>query len=182
MVNNRFSVILTKVFISSCLMAISLSVSPADSNFFQSTKDLQPVVPVAAPPVNLPVLNTKDSKNNENGNEVKLVHFWASWCVPCREEFPALQRLHEDYNEKGLSILAVAADNKKAITEYMDQQKIALPVVIDQYGEAMFDYRVKALPSSYLVDREGKIRFMATGHVRWDGMKSRVILEQLINE
>jgi thiol-disulfide isomerase/thioredoxin len=182
MVSNWFSGILKNLFLPLSLLAIPLSVFPADSVFFSVEKELQAVEPVAAPPVNLSYLDTYDNETRNDVNGVRLVHFWASWCVPCREEFPALQRLYEDFNNKGLSILAIAADNKKAVTEYVQQHGINLPVIVDQYGEAMFDYRVKVLPSSYLVDREGRIRFIANGHVRWDRKETRLVLEQLINE
>jgi thiol-disulfide isomerase/thioredoxin len=182
MVSDWFSVLLRKIFILVCLMAVSLSVFPADSDFFSPEKNLQAVVPVAAPLVNLPSLKTNDNEPYEYMNGVRLIHFWASWCVPCREEFPALQRLHEDFNSKGLTILAIAADNKNAVSNYVLQHDINLPVVIDQYGKAMFDYKVKALPSTYLVDKEGMIRFRANGHVRWDRAETRQLLEKIINE
>jgi thiol-disulfide isomerase/thioredoxin len=183
MVAHRFSCLVRIFYLPLYLLVIPLSAYPssADSDFFSPAQNLQKVEVSRASEINLPLLRSDTSFNTDNSSvKVRLVHFWASWCVPCREEFPALQRLYHDYRDKGLEVLAIAADNEKSVSEYIEKYQIKLPVMIDQYGKAMFDYKVKVLPTTYLIDEHGMIRYSANGHVRWDSKEVRVIFDKMI--
>lgn len=97
--------------------------------------------------------------------KVTLVDFWASWCAPCKASFPAMAKLHEDYAGRGLQIVAVSVDEKpNAATAFW--KKMAPPFIalhdhdlklIDQVG-------VPKMPTSYLVDRSGHVRFVHAGY------------------
>lgn len=94
---------------------------------------------------------------------VVILHFWASWCVPCRVEMPALQSLYKELGNKGLVVLGVAEDSSKNVMAFQDEHGLGLPVLIDQYGKGMRAYGIKAIPSSVVIGRDGAIKAYVVG-------------------
>jgi len=142
--------------------------------------ELMPVAPRTAPAV---ILSKPDKQPYELRNydgDVTLVHFWASWCKPCLKELPDLQVLDDHYRGKGLNIIAIAADSHNAVSSYISSHTIRLMVIVDQYGRGLRAYKVKALPSTFLVDKNGKIGYSATGPVLWNDEEVLQILNQLL--
>lgn len=96
--------------------------------------------------------------------KVLLVDFWASWCGPCKESFPCLNRLHARYSGKGLVILAIGVDEDAAKHKaFAEKQKAAFPLVHDATHTAAAFFKVPTMPMSYLVDRKGVIRYIHRG-------------------
>jgi thiol-disulfide isomerase/thioredoxin len=92
--------------------------------------------------------------------KVVLVDFWASWCAPCKESFPWMQRMHERYASQGLVIVAVNVDHDRALAErFLARQRPGFQVVYDPHGDLAEQYRVSSMPASYLYSRGGEIRF-----------------------
>ncbi len=114
--------------------------------------------------------------------KVVLVHFWATWCVPCKDEVPAINALWERFRERGLVIVAVAEDSKKAVEPFIREQGVRFPVVIDQYGKAFRSYGVRGLPTSYLVNRAGNIEGIAIGQRDWIAAEVTDYIEGLLRE
>lgn len=108
---------------------------------------------------------------------VVLVHFWATWCIPCKDELPTINALWDKFKDQGLVIVAVAEDSKKAVEPFAKENNLKFTVLIDQYGKAFRSYGVRALPTSYLVNRTGNIEGIAIGQRDW----SRSDTEELIN-
>lgn len=95
-----------------------------------------------------------------------LVNFWASWCAPCKAEMPAMQRVYEEYGQKGFIILAVNAtrqDSQKAATDFATQYGLTFPILFDVSGEASAQYQVRALPTTFFIDVEGNIHDVLIG-------------------
>lgn len=108
-----------------------------------------------------------------------LVHFWASWCASCRTEFPALRRLHEDFGPKGLSVLAISVDRLgwpviEATVSALDVR--SLPVFHDLNREAAAALKIEALPSTLIVDGDGREIERRSGAVDWDATAVRAEL------
>ena len=95
--------------------------------------------------------------------QVVLIDFWASWCVPCKTEFPALNRLWKEHGGADLVILAVAEDSAERVAPFVKDHGVEFPVLIDQYGGAMRAYGVSVIPVSVVVDRAGMIRAVMVG-------------------
>lgn len=90
--------------------------------------------------------------------KVVLVNLWATWCPPCREEMPALEKLYQDDRSKGLVVLGIdQGESAKVAGEYARERGVSFPVLVDdaqQYGRA---YAAQGIPTSVLVDRRGRI-------------------------
>ena len=114
--------------------------------------------------------------------KVVLVHFWATWCLPCKDELPTINALWERFRDKGLVIVAVAEDSKKAVEPFIREQGVRFPVVIDQYGKAFRSYGVRALPSSFIVNRAGNIEGIAIGQRDWIAAEVTDLIEGLLRE
>ena len=103
--------------------------------------------------------------------KVVLVDFWASWCVPCAESFPALEELHQRYKDRGLVILAVSTDEERAKMEkFLKKHPVTFAVVRDAGQKLVAQADVSTMPTSFLVDAEGKVRFI---HAGFHGEKTR---------
>lgn len=97
--------------------------------------------------------------------KVVLVDFWASWCGPCAQSFPALEELHKRYQDRGFVILAVSVDEKKADLEaFLKKRPVSFAVVRDAEHKLVAAVDVSAMPTSFLVDTKGKVRFRHTGY------------------
>lgn len=96
--------------------------------------------------------------------KVVLVDFWASWCEPCKQSFPVMEELHKRYAEKGLVIIAVNVDEKRADMEEFLKKNTATFTVVRDPGQKLVDKAgIATMPSSFLMDRDGKVRFTHTG-------------------
>jgi peroxiredoxin/predicted negative regulator of RcsB-dependent stress response len=102
-------------------------------------------------------------KLDDYRGKVVLLDFWASWCVPCRKEMPNVKRLYEQYHERGFEIIGVSLDDKELnFKGYLESEKIPWPQIFDGKGwnsEIGQLYAVSAIPATYILDRDGIIRF-----------------------
>jgi peroxiredoxin len=114
-----------------------------------------------APEISLP--NAKDSLVNLSSykGQIVLVDFWASWCGPCRASNPGVLRLYKKYKEKGLVVIGVSIDvNKQAWLKAVKQDKLTYQQLNDATGmdsKVTEAYNVEMIPSSFLLDKEGRI-------------------------
>lgn len=118
----------------------------------------------SAPAFSLPSASGKNVSLNALKGQVVLVDFWASWCAPCRESFPFLNRMHRQYNAQGLHILGINVDEKRTdATRFLDKIPAQFSVVYDAAGDTPKAYDLKVMPSSYLIGRDGKIHRVHQG-------------------
>ena len=99
-------------------------------------------------------------------DQVVLVDFWATWCVPCRKSMPELQALHARYASRGFSVLGISVDTQGPanVRKFVASRKLTYPIAIDDTKDPVWQrYRVKAVPAAFLVDREGRIVAQWTG-------------------
>jgi thiol-disulfide isomerase/thioredoxin len=116
----------------------------------------------------------------ETKGKVVIVDFWASWCAPCKASFPVMDGLLKKYREKGLVIIAVNVDEDKSDMEkFLKKTPVTFSVVRDGQQKLVAAADVATMPTSFLIDREGKIRFT---HVGFEGDKTRVEYEKQIEE
>jgi len=98
------------------------------------------------------------------GNVV-MVNFWATWCVPCRQEMPHLQAIYERYNSLGFEIVAVnVEDNPEGARKWLEETPVTFPVLFDPKNEVSKMYKVVTMPTTVLVARDGTMRFIHHGY------------------
>lgn len=111
---------------------------------------------------------------------VVLVDFWASWCVPCRSSFPWMNDLEKRFGQKGLEIVAINLDKERAAAEkFLTANPAAFTIAFDPTGKTAEAYRVAAMPSSFLVARDGTI---LARHQGFDPKKTAQIEERIAAE
>jgi len=98
--------------------------------------------------------------------KVVMVNFWATWCVPCRQEMPHLQALYERYNSLGFELLAVNVekDNADGARKWLEETPVTFPVLFDPNNQVTKLYKVQTMPSTVLVARDGTMRFIHHGY------------------
>ena len=119
-----------------------------------------------APDFRLTLLGGGEVALSELRGQVVIVNLWASWCPPCRAEMPALQEAYEAYRDRGLEILAVNTtyqDSQAAAAGFVQEYGLTFPVPMDQTGEVSRSYLLRALPTSFFIDRDGVIRSVVIG-------------------
>lgn len=136
------------------------------------------------PTLRLPNLKDKVVDLKDLKGKVVLVNFWASWCPPCVHEMPSMQRLQNRFFSKGFTILGVnMAEDKKTVQQFLDTKvDVQFPILFDENGAALKSWGVFAFPTSYIVDKQGKIRYAIFGGVDWEQESIIRKIEQLVNE
>jgi thiol-disulfide isomerase/thioredoxin len=143
-----------KILISFLFIALTLVNFSAQAGS-QATK--------IAPDFNLPLKQGSISLSQYKGKVVYL-DFWASWCIPCRKSFPWMNSMEQKYSNKGLKIITINLDKKeKAVEKFLKRYPANFAVAYDPAGKTAEAYDVKGMPSSYLIDRSGKIIYTHIG-------------------
>ncbi|MBF0401146.1 MAG: TlpA family protein disulfide reductase [Magnetococcales bacterium] len=115
--------------------------------------------------------------------KVVLVNFWATWCPPCLKEMPSMERLWQELADKGLVVLAInMGESANNVENFGFQYGLSFPLLLDKEDTAGRDWLVRGLPTSYVVNREGKIVFQAIGERDWDDPKLKEALLHIIQE
>jgi len=118
-----------------------------------------------APAVALPLADGTVKRLADLRGSVVLVDFWASWCGPCKESFPALDGLYRELHARGLEVVAINVDERRRDAEaFLAGRSPAMTVLFDPKGVAPRLFNVRAMPSSALIDRAGNIRFTHEGY------------------
>jgi cytochrome c biogenesis protein CcmG, thiol:disulfide interchange protein DsbE len=95
-----------------------------------------------------------------------LVNLWATWCPPCREEMQTIEKVFQEYRDKGFTVLAVNMtyqDDPLAVTPFVNEQKLSFPILLDETGEMGGAYQLRSLPSSYFIRSDGIINEVVIG-------------------
>ena len=129
------------------------------------------------------VVNLAGGELPATAGKIVLVDFWASWCTPCKASFPMMAKLHADYAARGLVIAAVSVDEKSAAAQAF-AKKLAppFPTLHDAAQKLVKQVVVPAMPTSYLVGPDGRVRFMHLGfHGEATERELRQQIEMLLN-
>lgn len=116
-----------------------------------------------------PALSLKDQSGrvrtlSEFKGRVVLLDFWASWCGPCKESFPALDSLQEEMKSDGLEVIAVNVDeDRKDADTFLAGRTPSMTLLFDQKGRSPEDFKVEGMPTTFLIDHDGNIRFRHMG-------------------
>jgi cytochrome c biogenesis protein CcmG/thiol:disulfide interchange protein DsbE len=137
----------------------------------------------AAPAIRLPAADGKVVALADLKGRVVLVDFWASWCAPCRSAFPAVDGLYTEFRERGFDVLAINVDERRKDADaFLVDHPPTFTVLFDPKGQSPKDFGVAGMPTSFLVGRDGRIRFVHTGYTARTTEDYRREIELLLRE
>ncbi len=135
------------------------------------------------PPIELADLDGIKHRLADFRGQVVLVNFWATWCEPCREEMPSMQRLKKRLAGRPFVVLAVnVGEGETRIGEFLQKEPFDFVFLRDHSSAAMKAWRVRALPASFLVGADGRVRYSRTGELNWDAPALLPLIERLLRE
>ncbi len=143
---------------------------------------LQPYRSGRQPDLRLTDLDGRSVSLQDFRGRVVLVSFWAGWCPPCIREIPSLSRLARDYGQRGLVVLAVnIGETRRQVRAFLRRHRLNARILMDYDKRAYSDWKVYVVPSNYLVDKTGKIRYGSVGAIDWDAAAVRATIDRLVN-
>ncbi len=127
-------------------------------------------------------LNGKSVRFSSFQGQVVLLVFWATWCPVCRKEMPTMEDLYQSYREQGMVVVAVSLDTMPAskVRAITGELKLTFPVLHDRDGLVGRLYSIPGVPTSYLIDTQGKITYRVVGKYDWSDREARIAVEKLL--
>ena len=128
-----------------------------------------------------PPLRTKGLADYEG--QVVLLNIWATWCLPCREEMPSIQALHEEFAPKGLRVVAVSIDDAGAaqkIREFTREYRLTFDILHDDQGAIQREYQTTGVPETFVIGADGVILKKVVGAAPWNSSANRTLIAQLL--
>jgi len=134
----------------------------------QTQKEL-PEIGYPAPGFTLKDLKYGEQVLSNYKGKVVLLNFWASWCGPCRSEMPSMENLYQRMKDRNFEILAVSVDQTgtKKVSDFVSNYKLTFPILLNPEGNVAIQYRVTALPTSFILDKKGIVRSKLVGARNW---------------
>lgn len=119
-----------------------------------------------APDFTLHAMGGSNLRLQEQRGQVVMVNFWATWCGPCRQEMPHLNRLYEKYRASGFVLLGVNVDDDtRNAADVAAKLGLKFPVLLDTDKKVSRQYELSTMPSTVLIDRDGKVRYVHRGYL-----------------
>jgi peroxiredoxin len=142
----------------------------------------RPTEPVAAPDFSLTTLEGRPAQLRELRGKLVLLNFWATWCAPCLHEMPSMQRLYQTFKDTEFALLAVAMDRQgeEVARPFVDNLKLTFPVLLDPTLDVGRQYGVRGLPTTYLIDPEGRLIGAAIGARDWYRTEAKALIASLL--
>ncbi len=169
------------------LLFLALGAAPgwAQSKInFKVIPILQPMKEVAPTP-DFSLANSEGKKISLKDFRGKTVflNFWATWCEPCREEMPAMEKLYQDYKNKNFVVLAInVKDRRQEALAFVKELKLTYPVAFDPNAEVASLYGAWGLPTTYLIGPKGEGLARGWGPAEWYGPASKKLFQELLEE
>jgi thiol-disulfide isomerase/thioredoxin len=165
----------TKLVVA-CLAAACLLVTHVHAGELSKAPAISPSA------FNLPDLAGKERTLAEFSGQVVLVNFWASWCIPCLEEMPAILRLKQLMNSQPFSVVAInVGEASYPVETAARQMQLDFPVLLDGDKSVFKSWNAKVLPATYILDRSGQVRYIGRGPIEWDRPDIVEILKALVS-
>lgn len=163
-----------KVFAFACLALLALGAE---------AQPLKPWSGGATPPLELQDLHGKKHALADYRGKVVLVNFWATWCAPCREEMPSIERLRSSLEGRPFAVLAVnLAEPETRIAKFLESMPLNFPVLLDREAKAARAWQAKMLPATYIIGPDGAIRYRHLGDLDWSKAEVRDAIAALLRQ
>lgn len=138
--------------------------------------------PVNAPQFSLSSLDSHELTLDDFAGKYLLVNFWATWCGPCKVEMPSLELLYQKFRKRNFAMIAISNDifGAQVVEPYIQAQKFTFPVGLDPKLKVSNQFGVTSLPTTFLVDPQGKIIGVLNGAENWADPKTLLYFDQLL--
>ncbi len=165
------------------LLAVVLLAPAAPALARVAPWDIEKLPSTPAPAFKLTDLGGQVFSSAAFAGRALLINFWAPWCEPCRKEMPALNAVARRFQDRGLTVIGVAVDNGQSELSKRFVAKTSPQFLILHDPELKMNdaFKVFAYPTTFLVDRQGKIRRYWIGAQDWDGRELRKVIEEALN-
>ncbi|MEE9281863.1 MAG: TlpA disulfide reductase family protein [Myxococcota bacterium] len=137
-----------------------------------------------APDFSLPALDGRERSLSELRGRVVFVNFWATWCAPCEEEAPALDRLYRRLRDEDFEILAVSIDapgQRSRVNEFGQEYSLSFPILLDPEQRAYAAYKASGVPETFLVGPDGRLVERFIGPRDWDQPRYASAVRRLLD-
>jgi len=147
--------------------------------------NIKPLTGTKAPALNFTLKHldgTATSLHDFNGKLV-LLNFWATWCLPCIQEMPDMEKLWQRYKDAGLIVLGVSNDDagkRKRVETFIDKVNLSFPILLDSDSTVSELYDVSGIPVSYLISRDGTLLAKIVGVREWASPEAFTLMEHLL--
>ena len=134
------------------------------------------------PTLHLPDLEGNPVDLKDFKGQVVLINFWASWCPPCREEMPSIWKLLNEFRGKSFRVLAVnMAETKAEVNAFLPEaMKRDFVVLMDRDSSSIQHWSIPAFPTTYIIDKRGKLRYRLVGPAEWDSYDNKQLIAKLL--
>lgn len=128
-------------------------------------------------------LSGKEVNLSDYYGKLVFLNFWATWCPPCREEMPSMEKLYQRFKDEDFVMLAVdLRESQSTVKDFAREYKLNFPILLDLTGKIGDTYGVRAIPTTYLIDRQGKLIGKAVGARDWASQEAFELIEHLLEE
>src|SRR4030066_464396 len=180
----RGKILFKCLFLLLLLLVLHLTAEGGEEDLFSKIK-ISPIKgDKKAPDFSLIDLNGKRVVLKQFKGKVIFLNFWATWCGPCKEEMPSLEVLHRQFKEKNFVLLTISVDYEgiKPVQEFINKHQYTFPVLLDPKGETLDLFEVKGIPTTFLIDKKGKMVGKAIGPRNWESLEIVSLINLLIEK
>ena len=151
---------------------------------FSALSIYRPAEYTDAPDFVLPDVEGRSVRLRELRGKLVLLNFWATWCAPCRIEMPGMERLYQTFQKADFALLAVSIDRQgtQMVRPFVEELKLKFPILIDQTMEVSRQYGLRGLPTTYLIDPEGRLIGAAVGGRDWHSTEAKALIATLLRQ
>jgi thiol-disulfide isomerase/thioredoxin len=181
--NNKFLFLSLLALVSSLMVLVTYAAWEVQPKLGYKLTQLPR--PIPAPGFTLEDMDEEKHSLNDLHGKVVLLNFWATWCPPCRREMPSMERLYQKFNGENFTVIAINqmedGDHVFAYTGQLDVDP-TFTILFDKDSKVSNNYQVSGLPTTYLIDKQGNIRYRAIGGREFDHPEVEKQILQLMQE
>jgi len=174
--------VLTIIFVLIASVVLIVFLREDRDSIIESARPIQPGV--EAPDFTFPDLNGREVSLSGHRGKVVLVNIWATWCPPCRQEMPSMQRLYEKFKGGNFEILAIGIDSEgsEAVAPFMRKMNLTFPALLDPGETIRSLYGITGVPESFIIDKKGIVVEKIIGPINWATPEVFLFFKDLIDK
>lgn len=140
------------------------------------------IVQVLPVEIRLKDLNGRPVRLSDFRGKIVFLNFWTTWCYDCRIEMPVMEKLHQKFKNKNFAMVTInLQESVSQVKQFFKDYKLTFTALLDSDGEVGAHFRINAIPTTFILDREGIIIGKVFGPRKWDGKKAFALFEHLTN-